>query len=92
MMWSFFLCVCSVDSFVQITFGYKQNHGGRKKGFFSCDFSRFHRPIWLVVMTIKSILICFGHDSVSVSAALYREVGVIEFSPKLAGSDGSFFS
>ena len=65
---------------------------GEEKGFFSCDFSRFHPPIWLVVMTIKSILICFGHDSVSVSAALYREVGVIEFSPKLAGSDGSFFS
>ena len=79
--------------FVQITFGYTSKiTGGRKKGFFSCDFSRFHRPIWLVVMTIKSILICFGHDSVSVSAALYREVGVIEFSPKLAGSDGSFFS
>ena len=90
MMWSFFLCVCSVcTNHFRI---YKQNHGGRKKGFFSCDFSRFHRPIWLVVMTIKSILICFGHDSVSVSAALYREVGVIEFSPKLAGSDGSFFS
>ena len=67
--------------------------GEEEKGFFSCDFSRFHRPTWLVVvMTIKSILICFGHDSVSVSAALYREVGVIEFSPKLAGSDGSFFS
>ena len=65
---------------------------GKKKVSFHVIFSRFHRPIWLVVMTIKSILICFGHDSVSVSAALYREVGVIEFSPKLAGSDGSFFS
>ena len=90
MMWSFF-SVCVFGLYKSLS-DIQAKSRGKKKGFFSCDFSRFHRPIWLVVMTIKSILICFGHDSVSVSAALYREVGVIEFSPKLAGSDGSFFS